>query len=456
MSTIVTLWFGTKARVSQKAYLATGVSLMAVRYLLDNLLVNLAGGEWIGPAAYLHPALHIRLEAAQTGTDTLAPWFLAAMALTALPFIWIGASMSVRRALDAGWSGWTGLLFFVPFLNFLVMVMLCVAPSVKASDASRSPTPPTGSLLGPALTAAMATLAVATSLTLLSVFVLGEYGGALFVGTPFVMGVVAARTVHAQGYRGRRTSLLVAALCVIVEGGALLFFALEGIICLTMAAPLAFALALLGAVVGDSMARGPLLERGSTRTLVAALPVLAFAPTLAPLSPPTHSVTTSVVIEAPPEKVWENVVRFEPLPAPEHWLFKAGIAAPLHARIEGEGVGAVRHCVFTTGAFVEPITVWDPPHHLAFDVTSHPPSMREKGIWPVVHAPHVESAMASQRGEFRLTPLPSGGTLLEGTTWYTLDMAPQGYWTLYADAVVHQIHQRVLTHVATLSERETP
>ena len=80
--------------------------------------------------------------------------------------------------------------------------------------------------------------------------------------------------------------------------------------------------------------------------------------------------------------------------------------------------------------------------------------MREMGIWPVVHAPHIESAMASQRGEFRLTALPGGRTLLEGTTWYRLEMTPQVYWTLYADAVVHQIHHRVLSHIANLSERK--
>ena len=48
--------------------------------------------------------------------------------------------------------------------------------------------------------------------------------------------------------------------------------------------------------------------------------------------------------------------------------FKTGLAYPLRARLVGAGVGAVRHCEFTTGAFVEPITVWDAPHRLAFDV----------------------------------------------------------------------------------------
>jgi hypothetical protein len=29
-------------------------------------------------------------------------------------------------------------------------------------------------------------------------------------------------------------------------------------------------------------------------------------------------------------------------------------------RIEGAGVGAMRYCVFSTGTFVEQVTVWEP------------------------------------------------------------------------------------------------
>jgi len=186
--------------------------------------------------------------------------------------------------------------------------------------------------------------------------------------------------------------------------------------------------------------------------MVAVLPVLALLPALSPVPQEVAPVVTSMEIEAPPEAVWPHVVGFAPLDPPEHWLFKAGVAAPMRARIEGEGVGAVRHCEFTTGAFVEPITVWNPPHHLAFDVTSQPPSMREMGLWPVVHAPHVEGTMSSQRGEFRLQALPGGRTRLTGTTWYTLDLAPEAYWRLWSDGVVHLIHERVLRHIARLAE----
>jgi len=49
---------------------------------------------------------------------------------------------------------------------------------------------------------------------------------------------------------------------------------------------------------------------------------------------------------------------------PTEWIFRAGIAYPMRAEIVGNGQGAERRCVFSTGAFVEPIEVWDEPRRL--------------------------------------------------------------------------------------------
>src|SRR6185436_19561820 len=110
------------------------------------------------------------------------------------------------------------------------------------------------------------------------------------------------------------------------------------------------------------------------------------------------------------------------------WFFRQGIAYPVRARIDGRGVGAVRHCEFSTGAFVEPITAWEEPSRLAFDVTSQPPPMTEWSPYQDLHPPHLDSTIRSRRGEFRLIALPGGRTRLEGRTWYTLSLYPQLYW----------------------------
>jgi hypothetical protein len=167
---------------------------------------------------------------------------------------------------------------------------------------------------------------------------------------------------------------------------------------------------------------------------------------------PLYEVTTSIVVNARPERVFPNVVGFSDLDPPREWFFQAGIAYPMRARIEGRGVGAVRRCEFSTGAFVEPITRWEEPTRLSFDVAAHPAPMHEWSIYRHVTPLHLEGYIRSRRGEFRLTRLPGDKTLLEGTTWYELRMAPAAYWTLWSDALLHAIHTRVLEHVKKLSE----
>jgi hypothetical protein len=171
---------------------------------------------------------------------------------------------------------------------------------------------------------------------------------------------------------------------------------------------------------------------------------------------PLREVISSIDVAAPPSVVWNNVVGFSDLPPPSEWEFRHGIAYPMRARIQGQGAGAVRRCEFSTGAFVEPITTWDPPRRLAFDVSEQPPAMEELSPYAHVRAPHVSGYLQSRRGEFRLIDLPGGRTRLEGSTFYTLDVFPGWYWTRYADFIIGRIHMRVLRHIKTLSEARAP
>jgi hypothetical protein len=171
-----------------------------------------------------------------------------------------------------------------------------------------------------------------------------------------------------------------------------------------------------------------------------------------PLPAEFSPVESSIVVNAPAEIVWPNVIAFPPLPSPSEWIFRAGVAAPIAATIDGEGGGAVRRCNFTTGSFVEPIENWDPPRELTFSVASSPDPLREWTLWDGPRQPHLNGYLESVRGQFVLEPLPGGRTRLVGRTWYRTNMVPERYWRLWADPIIHVIHMRVLRHVASLSE----
>src|SRR2546423_1906870 len=111
------------------------------------------------------------------------------------------------------------------------------------------------------------------------------------------------------------------------------------------------------------------------------------------------------------------------------------------------GVGGTRECIFSTGTIVEPVTGWEPGRRLRFAITSQPPLLHELSPYDI-HPPHLEGEfLASREGEFILTPLASGRTLLTGTSYYQLRIWPAQYWRLWTDYVAHRIHVRVMNEI---------
>ena len=70
----------------------------------------------------------------------------------------------------------------------------------------------------------------------------------------------------------------------------------------------------------------------------------------------------------------------------------------------------------------------------------------------ILHPSHLHGYLVSKKGRFVLTELPNGHTLVEGTSWYQHGLEPGPYWRWWSDAIVHRIHQRVLSHIKHLSE----
>jgi hypothetical protein len=238
-------------------------------------------------------------------------------------------------------------------------------------------------------------------------------------------------------------------LSVTLFGGAVLLFALEGALCLAMAFPIAVIVAQLGGMIGREIAKRGGRAIGFASSLFV-LPAGSLVERVSSVAP-TYEVVTTVDVGAPPEAVWRRVVQFDEIDEQPEWFFRAGIAYPIRATIAGTGVGALRRCGFSTGAFIEPITVWDAPRRLAFNVVAQPPPLRELSIYSKVYAPHLDGYFRSSRGEFTLTPTPTG-TRLAGHTWYSVDFYPQGYWRWMSETLLHRIHRRVLDQVKREAE----
>jgi hypothetical protein len=441
--------FAIDEPVDRRTYATVGFSLMALKYVVDATLIGVVAGVLWTPIDYLVPLITL------TGPKIAQfPTALSVFLLSwTLPFIWIGVTMSVRRAVDAGIPAGVVVGFFVPFLNYVLMLGLAARPTARQEEWA-APLPSRSHVSKSASLAAV-TAGVASGLAMLAVsaLMLKSYGGMLFLGAPFLIGLVSALTLTEFEAAPTRRVLLVGQLALVATAGTFLLFALEGVLCLAMAAPLAVPITLLGSLAGAAMGK-----HGRPHAQTMALMLLAIAPFGSAIdavmpAPSLRTVLTSIEVDAPPQTVWTHVVSFSDIESPPAWYFRTGLAYPLRARIDGSGPGAVRHCEFTTGAFVEPITVWDEPRTLAFDVIEQPRPLHELSPYAHVYAPHLDGFFRTTHGEFRLIALAGGRTRLEGRTWYSLNMQPALYWQSLADPILHRIHQRVLEHVKARAER---
>lgn len=454
-------WLSTTLAVDRRSYIASGFALMIAKYAIEAVLVFALTRVIWTPWVFFAPLATMRADALADVQGGLvdAETLLAILAVLSMPFLAIGLSMSVRRASDAGFSPWLGLLFAVPIVNYAVMLALSLAPSKPRAPASRPSLAAEGIDRG-AVRAALIGVLAAAGIGVGVVFIasdrLGLYGMTIFFVLPIAMGALAGYLVNRDRDRGVGLTLGTAVAATLVTGGALLLVALEGAVCVLMAAPIALVAVCIGALVGRVIAGVTL---SSASALPPALSCLALLPALAGVehaatTPTIYEVRSSVVVAASPELVWNRVIAFPELAPPTEWYFHSGIAVPMGAHIEGTGVGAVRHCEFSTGAFVEPITRWEPGRRLSFDVEAQPPPLEEWSPYRHLHPPHLDASLRSIRGEFRLVPLEGGRTRLEGSTWYTLSLAPEIYFRAWSDAVIHRVHLRVLEHVRRLAEAD--
>jgi uncharacterized membrane protein YhaH (DUF805 family) len=430
--------------VDRVTYLVAGLVLAVVKFLGDVALIRLAGLHPWSPWDYLAigPAL---LAARGSGPPS---WFFVALGCWALPFLWLGSTLTIRRLVDADHSPWWSALFLIPWANYALILALILLPSVETRPTERQdhnrPTAIT------AITAIAGGLGVGLAMVLLSITALGAYGTPLFIGTPLAMGAGTGFLYNRRTQASLLDTFSVACLGILLTAGTIFLFAMEGAVCLLMALPIALPIAMMGALLGRMIAQSGQERVGPAAAALLVLPISVLLDTHS--GPPViHEVRSAIEIDAPPDRVWSNVIAFPPITEPLDLVFQLGVAYPRSAHIEGSGIGATRYCEFSTGAFVEPITRWEPGQRLSFDVARAPLPMTELSIYSNVRPRHLDGYLQPVRGEFRLIPLPGGRTRLEGSTWYTLRVFPEGYWSVFGDALIGRIHHRVLAHIQSAS-----
>jgi hypothetical protein len=367
-------------------------------------------------------------------------------------------------------SPYFALLFFVPFANLLFFLVAALAPSRAVQRVPAQPGAyrgadarelPSASRSRGASTWIAGVLGAAVALGALGVSVglLQSYGAALMLGAPtiagFASGAFYARLQPGGRFREAATATLIAS---VISFAVIVVFAIEGLVCLAMAAPLFLLPAFFGAFIGFEAckqvpARTVDTTVGLSLLFFPALLVAERASPLPALEPPP--VESAIEIDAPPARVWPHVVAVSEMPAPTEAPFTFGVTYPIRATLDGEGPGFVRRCELSTGMALETIEVWREARELVFRIDTQPDPMTEATLWRGPRQPHLDGYVRNLRGQFVLEPLDGGTrTRLVARSWYNVRMTPETYWRAWSDRFIHAIHARVMGYAKTRAEAQ--
>ena len=161
--------------------------------------------------------------------------------------------------------------------------------------------------------------------------------------------------------------------------------------------------------------------------------------------------TETIEIRADAPHVWRALTDMgviEPRPA---LPYRLGLGYPVRGEIVGEGVGAIRRGVFSTGVALERVTEWKPNRKLAFTVQSSPPAVVELSPYRHVYAPHVKGYFNTSYTSFEIVPTAGGSRIIERTS-HELRLDPILYWMPFARWIIHENNMRVLNHVRRRAE----
>jgi hypothetical protein len=314
-------------------YAALAPALILSQHLAVALAFAVAGAELGYDAEFW--ALPLRRLASLPG---LSAWAAALAFAFSLAISWQLALLSFRRASRSGGGHVVAALAAVPGLQVLAVAVLALIPPRSAAQEPEPELEPAfddREAVGHVIQGTVAGMAIIVFAVLISAVTFGAYGWGLFVMTPFLVGVTTAYLANRRTALEPGRTLQVVLNAAALGAAALVAVALEGIVCILMAAPLGAAAAAAGGAVGRAAALAG-HRRGRPLLSLAVLPAL-FA--LDGTMPPAVAIATdeSIEISAPPSAVWDALTSDDPIAVTPGMVAQAGLAYPVRGRLLGKG-----------------------------------------------------------------------------------------------------------------------
>jgi hypothetical protein len=155
-----------------------------------------------------------------------------------------------------------------------------------------------------------------------------------------------------------------------------LALAIEGWACWLMILPIFLIAASIGGLLGGYLKIRKRNDRLNISLLVLLPLLIGPIESMIETIPGTYKAYTYIDINAPAEKIWDNVTRVKEIPIDQDkgYLTRLlGFPRPVKAELDFEGVGAYREAVFTNGlVFHETVTEYKDNEKMVFTIKAYP------------------------------------------------------------------------------------
>ncbi|KQC34460.1 hypothetical protein AAU57_01570 [Nonlabens sp. YIK11] len=223
-------------------------------------------------------------------------------------------------------------------------------------------------------------------------------------------------------------------------------FSIEGWACWLMILPVFLLAATIGGFAGGYL-RGQWRNDKLNISILFLLPFL-IAPmeSLVDSIPGEYKAYTYIDIDAPIEKIWDNVTKVSEIEASEDtgYLNKTlGFPRPIKAELNFEGVGAYRKTIFTNGlVFHETVTEYIDNEKMVFTIKAYPHEIPSTTLdeHVVIGGEYFDVL----NGTYELEQLPNGINRLHLYSKFELDTTFDFYAGLWAKWIMKDIQNNIL------------
>jgi hypothetical protein len=164
------------------------------------------------------------------------------------------------------------------------------------------------------------------------------------------------------------------------------------------------------------------------------------------------NTSTSVIINANKEKVWQVLTHPVTFEKSNHLMFKAGISYPLSMQIDRRSNDCFLQCKLNNGLYNLKLIQIDTLQRIRFQLPENVVPMKELSIYKTIDAPHLQGYFKPVYGEFVIHAVNPNQCRLEANTLYSYKITPVFYWRWWSDYIVNHMHEQVLNNIKVQSE----